>query len=233
MCNGDTVSGRGQGPGGTMQRSAVQQAGTTVNYHAFSSIYRIVDKTLHRGERKKGRKSKRVRTPFVGHVPHYPYHAVLCSVSQSTSTYVPVTPGAISCSISTLTYVIVVPRAVPLHNRHLLALKCILRYLRVTTNARLTVGAGTTSSFSSSSDLPIIDIRGWFDASWADNPDDSRSTFGYTILYGQTALLWKSMKHKVVTLSTTDAEYLAATELIRDICFLQNLFADLKIPFKT
>ena len=117
-------------------------------------------------------------------------------------------------------------------NRHFLALKRILRYLCGTTNARLIVSAGTTSSFSSSSGLPIIDIRGWFDASWADNPDDSRSTFGYTILYGQTALLWKSKKHKGVTLFTTDGEYLAATELTRDICFLQNLFADLQIPFK-
>ena len=113
--------------------------------------------------------------------------------------------------------------------RHLVALKRVLRYLRGTTDSRLLIGA---ESGDTSSSLPLVELRGWFDASWADNPDDSRSTFGYTILYGHTTLMWKSTKHKGVTLSTTDAEYLAATELTREICFLQNLFSDLQIPFK-
>ena len=106
--------------------------------------------------------------------------------------------------------------------RHLLALKRVLRYLRGTTESRMTLVA-SVSTADSTDQLPTIEIRGWFDASCADN-DDSCSTFGYSILYGHTALLWKSKKHKGVTLSTTDAEYLAATELTRDICFVQNLF---------
>ena len=120
---------------------------------------------------------------------------------------------------------------------HLLALKRILRYLRGTTNARLAIGTSpsfTSSAQASISDvLPSVEIRGWFYASWADNSKDSWSTFGYFIWYGQTALLWKSKKHKSVILSTTDAEYLATTEITRDICFIQNLFIDLTIPFKT
>lgn len=120
--------------------------------------------------------------------------------------------------------------------RHLIALKRVLRYLRSTTDSRLLIGAEFGTDFITAPDspsLPLVELRGWFDASWADNPDDSRSTFGYTILYGHTALIWKSKKHKGVTLSTTDAEYLAATEITREICFLQNLFGDLQVPFKT
>lgn len=120
--------------------------------------------------------------------------------------------------------------------RHLIALKRVLRYLRGTTDSRLLIADESGTDFITAPDspsLPLVELRGWFDASWADNPDDSRSTFGYTRLYGHTALIWKSKKHKGVTLSTTDAEYLAATEITREICFLQNLFGDLQVPFKT
>ena len=107
--------------------------------------------------------------------------------------------------------------------QHVIAVKRILRYLRSTLDAQLTIGAEST--------LPLTIIRGWFDASWADNIDDRRSTYGYTILYGYTALVWKSRKHKGVTLSTTDAEYLAATEITRDLYFIQNIFTELHLLF--
>lgn len=64
-------------------------------------------------------------------------------------------------------------------DRHLVAAKRILRYLRGTIDAQLIVGSSSGS----------LDLRAWFDASWADNPDDSRSTYGYVVLFGQTALI--------------------------------------------
>ena len=70
--------------------------------------------------------------------------------------------------------------------RHLLALKRVLRYLRGTTNTRMILGAPTSSE--ATSDLLVIEVRGWFDASWADN-EYSRSTFGYAIVYGYTAFM--------------------------------------------
>ena len=48
------------------------------------------------------------------------------------------------------------------------------------------------------------------------------------MLYSDTALLWKSKKHKSVSTSTTDAEYLAACEATREVCWLLNLFNGLK-----
>ena len=107
--------------------------------------------------------------------------------------------------------------------RHLVAAKRILRYLRGTVDAQLIVGSSSSG---------CLDLRAWFDASWADNPDDSRSTYGYVILFGQTALIWKSKKHRGVILSRTDSEYLAATEVTRELCFIQNLFLELGIPFR-
>lgn len=119
-------------------------------------------------------------------------------------------------------------------SRHILALKRVLWYLKGTTNARLLLAGLPTDVATPECSLPAISIHGWFDSSWANNVDDSRSTFGYTIMYRRTALLWKSKKHKSVTLSTTDAEYLAATEITtRELCFVQNWFQDLQVPFPT
>ena len=57
-CNGDVVSGRKRGPGGTVQRSAGLQAGTTAKSHAFSSTYNVVNKTLHKEKREKKQEGK-------------------------------------------------------------------------------------------------------------------------------------------------------------------------------
>ena len=59
-CNGGTrTAAGGQGLGGTMQRSAVQQAGTTAKSHVFSSTYSMVDKMFRREGRKKGREGRK------------------------------------------------------------------------------------------------------------------------------------------------------------------------------
>jgi len=42
-------------------------------------------------------------------------------------------------------------------------------------------------------------------------------------------MIWKSKKHKGISLSTTDAKYLAATETTRDICCIRNIFAEAKL----
>ena len=52
-------------------------------------------------------------------------------------------------------------------DRHLIAAKRLLRYVRGRIDAYLIIGGS----------IPF-ELRAWFDASWADNPDDSRSTYG-------------------------------------------------------
>lgn len=122
--------------------------------------------------------------------------------------------------------------------RHMLAVKRVLRYLRHTTEARLSLGPTSVSDPTpsesptvSTNHLDSLRVQGWFDASWADDPEDRRSTFGYALTYGSTTLVWKSKKHRATTLSTTDAEYVAATELTRELSFIRNIFEELGIPF--
>lgn len=75
-------------------------------------------------------------------------------------------------------------------------------------------------------------IKAFFDASFADDPYDRRSTFGYVIMFGNTSIIWKSRKHKAITLSTTDSEYLAATKATRDVCWIQNILEDMNIKLE-
>jgi len=107
---------------------------------------------------------------------------------------------------------------------HLTGAKHVLRYLKATQNVHLTLG-GSAGVDENNHHI----LSAYFDSSWADDKDDSRSTFGYVLLYGTSPLLWKSKKHKSVSLSSTDAEYLAATETTRKIYWVLNLFKGLQL----
>jgi len=104
---------------------------------------------------------------------------------------------------------------------HMAAVKQIFRYVKGFMNTKHML-TGTNKN-----------LVAYFDASWADNVNDSCSTYGYTILYRNSAMLWKSHKHKGVSLSMTDAEYLAVTETTRDLYWIKNIFDGAKLPFET
>ena len=106
--------------------------------------------------------------------------------------------------------------------KHLTAVKHIFRYIKGTIETKLRIRGG--------SENPLV--TAYFDPSFADDRDDSRSTYGYAILYGGSTMVWKSKKHKAVNLSTTDAEYLAATEVTRDILWVETLFEGLGLKMK-
>jgi hypothetical protein len=61
----------------------------------------------------------------------------------------------------------------------------------------------------------------------AGDKDSRRSTIGYVFTIGGTTVSWISKLQKVVSLSTTDAEYVAATEASKEIIWLQRLMEEL------
>ena len=115
----------------------------------------------------------------------------------------------------------------------MVAAKRVVRYLRSTATTQLVLCFNFPDEPSSKSSAVSISLQSWFDTSWADDPDDRRSTFDYTLIYGNSALLWKSKKHRATTLSTTDPEYVAATDITRELCFVRNIFDELGISFLT
>ena len=55
-------------------------------------------------------------------------------------------------------------------------------------------------------------VKGYVDASFDIDPDDSKSQTGYVFLLNGGAVSWCSSKHSVMAGSTCEAEYIAASE---------------------
>ncbi|XP_047267604.1 uncharacterized mitochondrial protein AtMg00810-like [Capsicum annuum] len=53
-------------------------------------------------------------------------------------------------------------------------------------------------------------LVGYTDSDYARNLEDRKSTSGYAFMLGSGVISWSSKKQPIVTLSTTDAEYVAA-----------------------
>jgi hypothetical protein len=66
---------------------------------------------------------------------------------------------------------------------------------------------------------------GFTDADWGGNRPDRRSTSGYVYLLGGTALSWSSTRQKSVSLSTTEAEYIASSGATQELIWLRRLFS--------
>ena len=69
----------------------------------------------------------------------------------------------------------------------------------------------------------MLDIRGFVDVDWAGDLDQRISTSGYVFNLFGGADSWMSKKQSVVALSTTKAEYMAATHASKEVVWLQIL----------
>ncbi|CAJ2633694.1 unnamed protein product [Trifolium pratense] len=104
---------------------------------------------------------------------------------------------------------------------HLKAAKRILRYIKGTTNLGL--------YYSVSDDYKLV---GYSDSDWGGDVDDRKSTSGFVFYIGNTAFTWMSKKQPIVTLSTCEAEYVAATSCVCHAIWLRNLLKELSLPQK-
>jgi transposase InsO family protein len=101
--------------------------------------------------------------------------------------------------------------------QHWIAVKRILRYLQGTSNHVLQYGGSPLS----------LQVIGYCDADYAGDIDTRRSTTGYTFLLAGGAISWNSKKQPTVALSTTEAEYMAATHATKEAIWLQRFFKDI------
>ena len=61
-----------------------------------------------------------------------------------------------------------------------------------------------------------LDIQGYVDSEWAGDVDRRRSTSAYVFTLFGGAISWMSKRQVVVALSTTEAEYMAATHACKE-----------------
>jgi len=93
---------------------------------------------------------------------------------------------------------------------HWEAVKWIFRYLKGTINAHLEFGGNEILMGYVNSDL-----------------DKRRSLTGYGFTLGGCAISWKSTLQSTVTLSSTEAEYMAITEAIKEAIWLKAFLGEI------
>jgi hypothetical protein len=98
---------------------------------------------------------------------------------------------------------------------HLTAAKRVLRYLKGTADYGIV--------YACSPEPPAL----YSDASWADDSENCHSTSGIICIQSQGPISWSSKQQSVVALSTAEAEYIAASEAMREACWLRQLLSAL------
>ncbi|XP_042400836.1 secreted RxLR effector protein 161-like [Zingiber officinale] len=101
---------------------------------------------------------------------------------------------------------------------HLKIAKRILRYIKGTINY------GILYAFSDN-----FMLVGYCDSDWAGDIDSRKSTTGFVFFMGNSAFTWNSKKQPIVTLSTCEAEYVAATFCVCHAIWLRSLLKELNL----
>uniref|UniRef100_A0A3Q7EY05 Reverse transcriptase Ty1/copia-type domain-containing protein n=1 Tax=Solanum lycopersicum TaxID=4081 RepID=A0A3Q7EY05_SOLLC len=70
-------------------------------------------------------------------------------------------------------------------------------------------------------------VTGYSDSDYAGDVDTRRSMTGYVFTLGGSVVSWKATLQPTVTLSTTEAEYMALTEAVKEGIWLKGLVSDL------
>lgn len=120
-------------------------------------------------------------------------------------------------------------RAVARHShnpkmKHWKAAMKILKYLRGTSNLGLT--------FRKSAEWLCGKIELYADANYASAETDRRSVSGAAVMLGGAAVCWFSRTQKCVTLSTSEAEYVAMTDGLKEALYVRNVLSFID-PSKT
>jgi hypothetical protein len=76
-----------------------------------------------------------------------------------------------------------------------------------------------------------LSLNAHVDADWGNCPNTRRSVTGYVVLTNSQALSWKSTRQATVSLSSTEAEYKALSDLGREIAWFANLILQLNIGY--
>ena len=74
-------------------------------------------------------------------------------------------------------------------------------------------------------------LEGFSDSDYATDPTTRRSISAQVFVYNNGPIVWSSNQQKVVTLSSTEAEFLAAGEATKTALWLRQLFKDIGVEF--
>ena len=119
----------------------------------------------------------------------------------------------IAFAVSNLSQYLDAPRTTHLH-----AVTRVFRYLSGTKGLKLVLGGLDTT------------ILGYSDSDWASQMH-RHSISGFAFFIGKGVVSWSSKKQPIITLSSTEAEYVALTHASKDIIWIQKLLKDFSSIF--
>lgn len=96
--------------------------------------------------------------------------------------------------------------------------KRVLKYLKGTKNLKLCVGTKSN-----------IELKGFADADWAGDTNDRKSTSGFIFKLGDAVISYASRKQTNVTLSSTEAEFVALAEASQELLWIIQLMKEFEI----
>lgn len=105
---------------------------------------------------------------------------------------------------------------------HWIAVKTVFRYLRGTINYGILYNGLCEDKR----------LCGFSDSDYAGDLDTRRSTTGYLFTLAGGAITWGSIRQRTVALSTTEAEYMAVCEAVKEAIWLKQLLHDNGYPYE-
>ncbi|KAG5715319.1 hypothetical protein E4T56_gene14598 [Termitomyces sp. T112] len=107
--------------------------------------------------------------------------------------------------------------------KHWQAVKHLLRYVCRTLDYKIEYSAHAVA-------LPPSPFITFANTDHGGNPNTGHSTTGSVLMVAGGAVSWISQQQSVIALSTTEAEFIAASETSRELCWLHNFLADIGMP---
>ena len=98
---------------------------------------------------------------------------------------------------------------------HFVAAKRVLRYLRGTSDMALVLNLQSSTLVS------------FADDNWGSDTVDRKSTSGIVMFIGGCPVVWKMSKQSVVALSSSEAEFVAAREAVKQILWMRHILGEL------
>lgn len=121
----------------------------------------------------------------------------------------------IAASVSILSQRVESPRELDLTE-----VKRVIKYLKTTSSLRLSLSPNPNQSLTAFSD-----------ADWAEDRETRKSIGGMICMLHGGTINWSSRKQNLVSISSTESEYYALSETVREIQWLINLLYDFGIIF--
>lgn len=103
-------------------------------------------------------------------------------------------------------------------NEHWQAAKHVLRYLKYTQNLEITYNKTGE------------DLKAFVDADWAGDIDSRRSHSGSVLVLAGGPISWISKRQKSVALSTMETEYMALSDVAKEVVYVRRLVREINFP---